>query len=247
MARWDRRRRLSAPFHLRNYRALVNSMLIYSHPFDGVMRYVWGTGSYPWSARLRTPTGAVQLLVPHAHDVRTVNEVFCRRDYGNEAPRVVVDVGANIGVSAVYFLSRRADAVVYAWEPHPGNQPTLRHNLTPFGARAHIRVAALAPESGSATFVAEPIGRYSGLSEFMGPHPLAHEIVVRCEAIGAALRDVIRHEGHIDLLKIDTEGSERALLEAIPDDVWEHVEKVRYEVPGHVEVRTGADFLARAS
>lgn len=241
----DRRRRLTAVLRRRNYRAFVNSLRVYRHPLDGLNRYVRGSGSYPWSAELRTPVGPVAVHVPHPHDVRTVNEIFLRKDYGYGAPRVVVDVGANIGVSAVYFLTRRTDSVVHCWEPHPGNQVALERNVEAFDGRCVVHGAALAPEAGSASFYAEQIGRYSALAEFAPPHATAEEITVPCEEVNAALQEVIDAHGSIDLLKVDTEGSELSLLQAIRPDVWDGIRAVVYEQPGHVVHLSGPE-AARA-
>ena len=234
MSPTDERRRLTAPFRVRNYRAVVNTMLTYERPLDALNRYVRDRGDYPWTARVRTSTGVVELLVPHPHDVRTVNEVFARHDYGTGRPRVVVDVGANIGVSAAYFLSRRPDSVVHAFEPHPGNLVTLRHNLAPFGDRAVIHPVALAPTAGKARFFAEGIGRYSGLAAYAGEHDTQQEIEVDCEAVADALERIVDAEGGVDLLKLDTEGSEEALLEAIPPHVKERIGTTYYEGVGRV-------------
>jgi FkbM family methyltransferase len=234
MPRTDRRRRLTAPFRARNYRAFVNTIRTYERPIDALNRYVRGRGSYPWTARVRTPIGVVELLVPHPHDVRTLNEVFARHDYGVGDPRVVVDVGANIGISAAYFLSRRPDSVVHAFEPHPGNQVTLRHNLAPFGDRAVIHPVALAPTAGRARFFAEGIGRYSGLAAFSGPHDPELEIDVECEAIGDALERIVSADGGVDLLKLDTEGSEEALLDSVPPHLLERIGTTYYEGVGRV-------------
>jgi FkbM family methyltransferase len=234
MSRTDRRRRLTAPFRARNYRAFVNTVLTYERPVDAINRYVRDRGNYPWTARVRTPIGVIELLVPHQHDVRTVNEVFARHDYGVGRPGVVADIGANIGVSAAYFLSRRPDSIVHAFEPHPGNLVTLRHNLARFGERAVIHPVALAPTAGQARFFAEGIGRYSGLAAYTGPHDPELEIEVECEAIGDALERIVAAEGGIDLLKLDTEGSEEALLDAIPPHVLERIGSTYYEGLGKV-------------
>jgi FkbM family methyltransferase len=230
----DQRRRLSASFRPRNYRAFVNTVLTFERPIDALDRYVRSRGDYPWRARVRTPTGVVELLIPHPHDVRTLNEVFARHDYGAGRPRIVVDVGANIGVSAAFFLSRRSDSIVHAFEPHPGNLITLRRNLAPFGDRAVIHPVALAPSAGQARFFAEDIGRYSGLADYAGAHDTQQEIVVDCEAVGDALARIVHAEGGVDLLKLDTEGSEEALLAAIPPHVKARIGTTYYEGVGRV-------------
>jgi FkbM family methyltransferase len=234
MSGTDRRRRFTAPFRVRNYRAVVNTVRTYERPLEALDRYVRSRGEYPWTARVRTPIGVVELLVPHPHDVRTLNEVFARHDYGAGRPRVVVDVGANIGISAAFFLSRRPDSIVHAFEPHPANLVTLKHNLAPFGDRAVIHPVALAPTAGRARFFAEGIGRYSGLADYAGAHDARLDIEVDCEAVGHALERIVAVEGGVDLLKLDTEGSEEALLGAIPPHLSERIETTYYEGLGRV-------------
>ncbi len=242
MSRTDRRRWLSAPLRPRNYRALLGSLRTYASPVDGLRRYVLGSGAYPWAARLRTPIGPVVLTVPHPHDVRTVNEVFCRHDYGAGSPRVVVDVGANIGVSAAYFLSRRPDSVVHCWEPVAQNLEVLRRNTAAFGDRCRIHEAALAPAAGTADFLVEPVGRYSGLADHLSAGPAHHTVQVPCDAVADALRAVVAEHGRIDLVKIDTEGSEEAIVAAIPADLRECIGVVVHERPGGVVTTRGSDL-----
>ncbi|MGE9808293.1 MULTISPECIES: FkbM family methyltransferase [unclassified Janibacter] len=230
----DQRRRLSAPFRPRNYRAFAHTLTTYRRPVDALDRYVRGTGDYPWHPVLRTPIGEIELVVPHPHDVRTVNEVFCRRDYGSGAPEVVVDVGGNIGVSAAWFLSRTPTSRVYVWEPVPHNLESLRANTAAFGDRCTIHPTALAPVSGPATFLIDPVGRYSGLAQYRDSASGAVPVEVECEAVGEALRGVLEREGRIDLVKVDTEGSEEAIVAAIPADIRAAIGEIVYEYPGGV-------------
>lgn len=206
----------------------------FEHPVDVLNRYVRGAGAFPWRATLRTPTGPLTLLVPHPHDVRTVNEVFCRRDYGSASARVVVDIGGNIGVSAAYFLTRRADARVHVWEPVGANLRVLRENLAAFGDRCTVHPTAVAPVAGTATLLVEPVGRYSGLAQYITSAEGKTPVQVRCEAVGDILRAVVDLEGRIDLVKVDTEGSEQAIVDAIPADLEPMIATVVYEVPGRV-------------
>jgi len=44
-------------------------------------------------------------------------EIFCRLDYLAKTDiKVVVDIGSNIGISALYFLSRNKQAKCYLFE-----------------------------------------------------------------------------------------------------------------------------------
>ena len=230
----DVRRRWSAPFRPRNYRAAWSTLMTSRRPVESLDRYVRGSGTYPWRAGLRTPTGPIELVVPHPHDVRTVNEVFHRHDYGHGAPQVVVDVGGNIGVSAAWFLSRSPSTRVHVWEPVPHNLETLRRNVAAFGERCVVHESALAPQAGAATFLIDPVGRYSGLAEYQSGTDGTVAVEVLCEEVGTALRSVLEQEGRIDLVKVDTEGSEEAIIAAIPEDVLPRIGEIVHEYPGGV-------------
>lgn len=187
----DERRWLSAPFRPEATEPW-HTLTTYTWPFEALDRYVRGSGDYPWTAGLRTPTGPVQLRVPHPHDVRTVNEIFCRRDYGSDAPEVMVDIGGTIGVSATFWLSRS----VYHHE------------------------AALGPVAGPAPFLIDPVGRYSG---WPSTRTSRDKVEVQVECVG-----------RIDLVKVDTESSEEAIVAAIPPDTRAAIAQIIYEYPGGV-------------
>lgn len=54
-------------------------------------------------------------------DLTVIEEVFLDQDYSIEIapPAIVFDLGANIGVSSVYFAQRWPSARVFAFEPNP--------------------------------------------------------------------------------------------------------------------------------
>ncbi len=64
-------------------------------------------------------------------DVKTFREIFLFGDYKYdfEAPKVIVDGGANIGLASVYFNKRYKDALIYAIEPDQSNFLTLCSNV----------------------------------------------------------------------------------------------------------------------
>jgi FkbM family methyltransferase len=221
-----------AAFHYRNYRAAVNTLRLADRPVNALLRYIIQTPrfAYPWNPTIRTPIGRIQLTVPSPQDGPTLNEVFFRLDYRTKRPgRVVVDIGANIGISAAWFLSRRPDAVVYAYEPLENNVETLRQNLEQFTGRWHLSAVAVAPTAGRATFLADPSGRLSGLADYVQVYGNRTPLELECPSIAEVLAEVIAREGHIDLLKIDTEGSEEALVEAIPSDLALEIGEIVYE------------------
>ncbi|MGG5259392.1 FkbM family methyltransferase [Phycicoccus avicenniae] len=234
----DRRRLLRGITRLTSYRSLVSMTRVFVEPLGALRRYVDSShGTYPWRTHLRTPAGRIGVELPHSHDVRTVNEVFCRRDYGSGTPEVVVDIGANIGLASLYFLSRNPDARVYACEPVATNLERLRANVAPFEDRVVIEERAVSPEGGRAEFLVEEVGRYSGLAAYYEHDLERRSVEVDTVSIADLLDRILSVEQRIDLLKIDTEGSEPALVAAVRPDQWERIAEVRYEQDGEVRTR----------
>src|ERR1700737_1506226 len=102
----------------------------YRQPLDAYVRYLFGVGRYPVAVPIDTPIGDIELMLYTPHDILTVNEIFCRKDYRAEpSDKIMVDFGSNIGISAAYFLSRNYDSYTYLYEPVPQNIARLRQNL----------------------------------------------------------------------------------------------------------------------
>ncbi|HWH24280.1 MAG TPA: FkbM family methyltransferase, partial [Candidatus Limnocylindria bacterium] len=122
----------------------------------------------PESVRLRTPTGTVTLAMRNFESIRTTFSIFLRRDYETTSDRsfAFVDVGANVGVAAVYFLSRHRDNTVICYEPDWANLPYLEQNLAPFGERARIVPRAVGATAGELTLYRSEDGKYSSLLPF---------------------------------------------------------------------------------
>jgi FkbM family methyltransferase len=213
------------------WRAGAAMLTRYERPLECSRRYLTGSGAYPFAPRLRTPTGAVAPTLHSVHDMWTVNEIFCRQDYrcGRDL-RVAVDIGANIGLSALYFLTRNASSRVYAFEPDPKNIARLRENLHDYESRYELGEVAVALETGTATFGVEPIGRYGTLSlELRTGHPPTELIEVRTRALNEILAEVLADHDQIDILKIDVEGLEEDLVAAIPTSHLERIRTIVYE------------------
>jgi len=216
---------LRAPFQARHLVALVNMLRVYPRPWRELSRYLLGRGSYPYACRVRTPLGTRVLTLDSHHDLLTVNEVFCRLDYRcSPGLRTVVDIGSNIGVSALYFLTRDPGATCWLFEPDPHNLARLRANLAGFEDRYVLDERAVADTGGRVRFGVEPTGRYGGIDVETGT-----SIEVDCVAIDDVLTRVLAETDGIDLLKIDTEGAEARTVRAIRPDLVRRVRRIYLE------------------
>ena len=216
---------LLAPFRPEHYAAARNSLSVYDKPFKRLRDYISSSGHYPGTVRLHTPAGILPVRLYSAHDLRTVNEVFCRIDYpvrGNE--RVIVDFGSNIGVSALYFLSHAPDSRCYLFEPLPENVRRLRDNLAGLEDRFVLHPIAVGLHNGMADFGYEPTGRYGGIG-IESPSQLR----VPCRSATDLLDEVLSIHDEIDILKIDIESLEKEVLTSIREDQLRRIRTIYIE------------------
>ena len=140
-----------------------------------------------------------------------VHEIFVHAAYDfraqGPAPRVL-DCGANIGLSVLFFKARYPDARVTAWEPHPATFARLRANVE--GNRlagVELREAAVSDEAGTMTLYADPAGP-GGMVTSMHPEwGGGAGFTARRERLSDAV------DGPVDFLKLDVEGAEYAVLD----------------------------------
>ena len=197
-----------APFQWRHYRAAANMIRTYERPGATFLRYLFGGGRYPRRITLATPNGPVTVTLYSEHDLLTVNEIFCRRDY--ESPKgaeLVVDFGSNIGISALYFLTRNARAHAYLFEPVPMNIARLRMNLAGFEGRYTLFPFAVGMFEGTVPFGCEPTGRYGGIG-------LTRETqtAVPCRCANTVIDEILARHRRIHVLKVDIESLEQEII-----------------------------------
>jgi FkbM family methyltransferase len=118
------------------------------------------------------------------------------------APPRVLDLGANVGFFGLRVLARHPRASIVAFEPDPANAAILRRCIELNGRDATWSVveACAATTDGRLGFT----GGSGAMSRLSGPgEPATLEV---------AARDVFPHMEGADLVKIDIEGGEWALL-----------------------------------
>jgi FkbM family methyltransferase len=202
-----------------NYRAISRFFQVHRHPLRVMFEEIFSTGKYPRTIAIRTPVGPVSVQLFSAADLSTLNLVFCREDYyAPENTRVVVDIGSNIGLSALYWLTRNNESYVYCHEPAPVTYNRLVENLQPFQGRFAACNQAVSNFNGQATLGMEPSGVNSSLE-------LKSDDAVVCQVVHVndVLAPILKQHGQIDVLKVDSEGHEARTFEAIPAEYWKRI------------------------
>ena len=167
----------------------------------------WVPGfSYPLHLRLRTS------------DVAAFSEILLDVQYDWEfsaSPKVIVDAGANIGLTAVFYANKYPHATIVAIEPEPSNFEMLKENTAPYPNIIAERAALWNRDC-----ELDILDPGDGLWDFWGfriSTPDASPIPAKRGLVRGLTLDRVMKDNHvefIDLLKLDIEGAEKEVCES---------------------------------
>ncbi|WP_018791295.1 FkbM family methyltransferase [Salinispora arenicola] len=211
---------------------------------------------------LTLPDGTPVMQINPGETALLYRDIFVERCYLQHGITVspggvVIDVGANIGMSVLFFHRQSPGLTFHAFEPAPNPYHALTANVALHGIDAVTSMCAISDRSGRATLTYYPDSTSmsglhadaaaesaltrtfllrSGFTEGDAddllqdrPEPVAIECDVR------TLSEVIteRRMERIDLLKVDVEKSELEVLRGIEEAHWPRVRQVVAEVHDH--------------
>jgi FkbM family methyltransferase len=169
---------------------------------------LYGTGRFdgPSEVRMPIPGGAATMRLPDHAAFLVLGEIFAMDQYRREPgpePASILDLGANIGASALFYRRLHPDARIVCVEADPALAEVLRENTKLLDVE--VIEAAVAAEAGELEFrqatqswggsIAD--GREGTIVKV--PAVTLDELVERCRP---------------DLIKIDVEGAEYDVLAA---------------------------------
>src|SRR5579859_7347956 len=154
---------------------------------------------------------------PGSTDLLALEQVFLDRQYDvesipSEKIEYIVDLGSNIGVTALLWAQRYPAARMVLVEPDPDNFMLLQQNTTAFRYRCLLINAAVADRSGQTSFFRSQ--REYGHS-IIKTDDCVSEIRVQSMTISAVLR--MAGFPRVDLLKMDIEGGEQNVMPTVAD------------------------------
>ena len=180
----------------------------YVKPFSGTHRKI----SFVYAP----PVGKIRLIVRNnqGSDVFIFSEVFEHNFYDLPLPfqpSTILDLGAYVGFTAVYFARRYPKARIACVEPVAGSAKVLRLNLELNAVNAAVFPAAVAVEDGRVQMEMAPLD-YDHRIAGIGSAESEARDTIQVDAISVpTLLERLGWE-RISLLKVDIEGYERVLL-----------------------------------
>ena len=163
------------------------------------------------TVRLRNREGRSFLFtLVDSTDVAVLREIFLEGEYDimlESEPKVILDIGSNVGASVIFFRLKYPSAKIYAFEPNPYIFERLRKNVEQF---PHIEVYpyAVADTDGTIDFFVYPDSHIS--SSLIQRTDAQKPTLVPARSLSSLEREL--SIGHVDLMKFDIEGGEGRML-----------------------------------
>jgi FkbM family methyltransferase len=162
---------------------------------------------------------------PGTSDPLAINQVLLRP--GGKAeyylplalePRVILDIGSNIGTSVLFFHKQFPSAKIYGFEPHPETFRILQANV---GAIPSVEVFnyALGATDARIAVVFDGIDFSGFVAKPGSTNPPGTMTTTECEVKHAGEVMKILGLSKVDLIKIDCEGAEYDVLTALPGEM----------------------------
>jgi FkbM family methyltransferase len=148
-------------------------------------------------------------------------DTFLRNKYPPVKGKTVIDIGANIGDTPIYFAVRGASRVI-ALEPYPKNYELAKKNIeaNSFSDKIVIHLAGCAAECGFITIDPNESGIFS--------HLIKSEHGIRVPLL--TLENIINENTISEaVLKMDCEGCEYEIILSAPDYVLKHFSGIHIE------------------
>ena len=185
---------------------------------------------YGWSVeqtegdlvRIKSPFGfSIWVRWNISADLWSLYEGTVQRCYGESFEGMtVVDIGAYMGDTVLWFSARGAERVI-GFEPNPANYTILQKNTLGAGNKVSVFPYAIAGSSGE-TRIASPEGK-----------PNQTHIGEDGTSVPARTLAEMMQELKIDkigLLKMDVEGAEYEILKSLDEATWGRIARIRMEI-----------------
>lgn len=165
----------------------------------------------------------VNICIPDGEHFRLKN-IFTRKCYdfrsltGLSEKPMIWDIGANVGLFSIFAKSISHDCIIHCFEPSQRSLPLLSNNLAEF-ENISIHPLALSNYDGKATFFHHPLNsgsdtlQFGEVKEWRITNDRLKTTEVNVKSAGK-MWDALEIET-IDLLKLDTEGSEVEIIRSL--------------------------------
>ena len=152
-------------------------------------------------------------------DMVLIYEILLKSEFKREyyfpkviKPKIIFDIGGNIGITAIYLARIFPEATIYSFEPLKENFEILKKNANNYNNIKVFNFGLGAKGGIFKVFLSDDKNNFGGVSFNNAVEGNLEYSNTECTVKN--INDFIEEEaiGSIDLIKIDTEGAEREIL-----------------------------------
>ncbi len=183
------------------------------------------------SPTMKLRSGA-EFKVSHLLDVLTIQEIYVENQYHIplKNPKVIIDVGANIGTFSILMALRYPNTKILAYEPCPSTFKLLAHNTKINNIKSITAFClGVAATKGKINFF---VSKASGLGSLFPTGRFFKKTSIHTDTLNNIF---IQHDiKKCDLLKLDCEGAEYEIFFSIPPSLLKKIDNIVLEYHDHL-------------
>lgn len=172
-------------------------------------------------------TDGTQFKINNFHNLISIKEVFVNKEYTIKKinPKTIIDIGANLGDSSIFFGQTYPKAKVYAYEPSSSVYKLLEYNLKQNNLNnVFIFKLGVGSKQGKVSFYEN---EQSGLSSMYGTTSKTRKSVITVTTLSNIFR--VNKIKRCDLLKVDCEGAEYDIILNLDKSVLNNIKNMIIE------------------
>ena len=147
-------------------------------------------------------------------------------------PKIILDIGSNMGASVIYFHRQFPEAKIFGFEPHPETFGVLEKNVADLpGVRVFNYGLGAARERIAVSADRVNYGAFNIRGHFKDRGYPAVPTECEIRRLDEVLREL--QITQVDLLKIDCEGSEADVFATLPDEILNRCQWIVGEFHDH--------------
>ena len=159
-------------------------------------------------------------------DMILIYEILLQSKYKSEYffpnnlnPKIIFDIGGNIGITSIYLASIFPDAKIYTFEPLSDNFEILKKNILKYDNIEAFNIGLGSNNGSFKVYLGDDSENFGGVSFYPDQIENKSDSHILCEVRN--INEVIEELNieSIDLIKIDTEGAEHDILMALQEKI----------------------------
>ena len=199
-------------------------------PFDPALRSIAWQGMQLY---YRPGSSDPWAIYNHLMKPRERDEYAPPREFplAREAVHTVLDIGANVGVTALYFSQIFPNARIYAFEPAPDNFAVLAKNVANCDRIRAFNFGLGANDATLELYASDNPVNFGGYSLHAAGSDTSRKVSIQVRSVKSVLQEIAVES--VDVIKIDTEGAEWDILTAFPEPVVRSAKYITGELHGN--------------